>query len=218
MELSYRDTAFAVRFTRDLTVLTTLTHLGCAIVRQLQALCFLTGKAAAARRGLANLTAACYLTHSKWFLQQAPGTRGPVWTSTARSIAVVHRYVTLPAARPAIDLACPRTPVEYAAWQTCLRVRAPLVAFILEVRRTSFLSSLCVTPEPCWSSGRGAEPPADALLQIRWQEPRVQPPAWLPGGHLPTPQQRSGIRSIWTAHRACRPGRGWRRSDGRAST
>jgi hypothetical protein len=72
--------------------------------------------------------------------------------------------------------------MESDAWRTRLQVRALIVTLILEARRTPFLSSLCVTPEPCWPSGLRTEHPADALFQIRWQEPRVQPPDWLPWG------------------------------------
>jgi hypothetical protein len=179
MIIGHVDRVFERRLQRDLAVLTTLAHLGCATFPQVQALCFPTS-INAARLSLANLITAGYLTQSPWFLQQVSGARGRVWTMTAKGRATLHHYAPLPPAQPPLDLGCPRTPMEYDAWRARLQVRTLLVALILEARRTAFLSSLAVTPldrRPL--DGRVAHLP-DALLQIGWQTPRVQPPEWLP--------------------------------------
>src|SRR5919202_1595043 len=180
MKLSYRNASFTERLTRDLAVLTTLAHLGCATFSHLQVLCFPARGAETARLGLANLRAAGYLTHSTWFLQQATGVRGQVWTLTPKGLTVLQRYAPLPTAHPPLALACPRTPVEYDAWQAGLRVRSLVIALILEARRTAFLTSLRVTLPSPWLTTLDAAGEPDALLQIDWQAPRVQPAAWLP--------------------------------------
>ncbi len=191
MDIVYQDPAFAVRLKRDLAVLTTLAHLGCADFHHLHALCFPTCVAATARVALANLVAAGCLTHSRWMLKRANRGGGQVWTMTPKGRERLHRYVPLPDTVPEIDLGRPSTALEYDAWQARMDACSLIVALILEARRTGFLAGLCVTLACTWPNvfdGRPAEP--DGRLAIAWHEPAVKPRDWLP----------------WPAHTTVEPG------------
>ncbi len=115
MDIVYRDPAFAVRLKRDLAVLTTLAHLGCADFHHLHALCFPTCVAATARTHRAGHSRLFH--RSGWMLTRANREAGQARKILPKGQDVLERYLDVLKVAPYRPQA-----TEHDAW---LRGMAP---------------------------------------------------------------------------------------------